>query len=72
MDNASEGYSVYFAGTAHMNFTDLPLFSPFLGKNLGKGEREPEECIEKIKSITLQLFDVYLKGIGDFEVNEKY
>ena len=72
MDNAPEGYSVYFEGTAHMNFTDLPLFSPFLAKNLGMGDRDPEECIDKINSITLQFFDVYLKGIGDFEVNEKY
>jgi hypothetical protein len=72
MDNAAEGYSVYFEGTAHMNFTDLPLFSPFLAKNLGMGDRDPEECIDKINSITLQFFDRYLKGIGDFEIDEKY
>ena len=72
MDNAAEGYSVYFEGTAHMNFTDLPLFSPFLAKNLGVGEADPEACIDQINSITLKFFDHYLKGIGDFEVNEKY
>ncbi|MBO4907895.1 MAG: hypothetical protein J5476_01310 [Lachnospiraceae bacterium] len=72
MDNAAEGYSVYFEGTAHMNFTDLPLFSPFLAKNLGMGDRDPGECIDKINSITLKFFDRYLKGIGDFEVDEKY
>ncbi len=72
MDNATEGYSVYFEGTAHMNFTDLPLFSPVLAKNLGLGDRDPGECIDKINSITLQFFNCYLKGIGDFEVNEKY
>lgn len=72
MDNAAEGYSVYFEGTAHMNFTDLPLFSPFLAKNLGMGDADPEECIDKINSITLQFFDHYLKGIGEFEVDEKY
>ena len=72
MDNAAEGYSVYFEGTAHMNFTDLPLFSPFLAKNLGVGDVDPEACIDQINSITLKFFDHYLKGIGDFEVNEKY
>ncbi|MBP8967670.1 MAG: hypothetical protein KBG42_00135 [Lachnospiraceae bacterium] len=72
MDNASEGYSVYFEKTAHMNFTDLPLFSPVLAKNLGMGDRDPAECIDKINSITLKFFDHYLKGIGDFEVDEKY
>ncbi|MBP5553543.1 MAG: hypothetical protein J6X94_01585 [Lachnospiraceae bacterium] len=72
MDNAMEGYSVYFEGTAHMNFTDLPLFSPVLAKNLGLGDRDPEECIDKINSITLKFFDCYLKGIGEFEADEKY
>ncbi len=72
MDNAAEGYSVYFEGTAHMNFTDLPLFSPVLARNLGLGDRDPEECIDMINSITLQFFNCYLKGTGDFEVNEKY
>ena len=72
MNNAKEGYSVYFEDTAHMNFTDLPLFSPFLAGNLGMGDRDPEECIDKINSITLRFFDSYLKGIGDFEVDEKY
>ena len=72
MDNAAEGYSVYFEGTAHMNFTDLPLFSPALAKSLGMGDRDPAECIDKINSITLEFFDRYLKGIGDFEVDEKY
>ena len=55
-----------------MNFTDLPLFSPVLARNLGLGDRDPEECIDKINSITLQFFNCYLKGAGDFEVNEKY
>ncbi len=72
LDNAAEGYSVYFEGTAHMNFTDLPLFSPVIAKSLGMGDRDPAECIDKINSITLKFFDHYLKGIGDFEVDEKF
>ena len=70
--NASHGFSTYFEGSAHMNFTDLPLFAPPLAKMLGTGSVDPEKCIDKINEITLAFFDCYLKGIGDFQVNEKY
>lgn len=72
LDNAKYGYSTYFEGSAHMNYTDLPLFSPFLAKNLGMGSVDPEYCIDKVNEITLRFYDHYLKGIGDFEVDEKY
>ena len=72
LDNAKDGYSTYFEGSAHMNYTDLPLFSPFLAKNLGMGSVDPEYCIDKVNEITLRFYDHYLKGIGDFEVDEKY
>jgi len=72
LDNAKYGYSTYLEGSAHMNFTDLPLFAPLLAKNLGMGSVDPEYCIDKVNEITLRFFDCYLKGIGDFEVDEKY
>ena len=31
--NADTAYSTYFANSGHMDFTDLPLFSPVLAKN---------------------------------------
>lgn len=72
LDHAKDGYSTYFEGSAHMNYTDLPLFSPFLAKNLGMGSVDPEYCIDKVNEITLRFFNRYLKGTGDFEVDEKY
>ncbi len=72
MENATTGYSTYFEGAQHMNFTDLPLFSPLLAKNLGMGKVDPEECIDRINQITLDFFNTYLKGEGEFNVNEKY
>ena len=35
MRNAADGYTTTIRDTLHMDFTDLPLFSPFLSKLLG-------------------------------------
>ena len=72
MDNATEVFRTYFVGSEHMNFTDLPLFAPFLAKMLGCGTIDPAECIDQMNEITVRFFDCYLKGIGEFSVNEKY
>jgi dienelactone hydrolase len=72
LDNATEGYSTYFAGAKHMDFTDLPLFSPILANMLGSGDVNSEECIDQINQITLDFFNCYLKGNGEFTVNDKY
>ena len=72
LDNATDGYNTYFNDTAHMNFTDLPLFSPFLAKNLGMGSADPGECIDRVNKLCLEFFDTYLKGQGQFSVNECY
>ena len=72
LDNSTEGYSTYFVGAKHMDFTDLPLFSPFLANMLGSGDVNSEECIDQINEITLNFFNCYLKGNGEFTVNDKY
>lgn len=71
LDNATEGFETYVEGSGHMNFTDLPLISPTLASLLGTGDVDSEECMMKINSITLKFFDCYLKGSGDFAVDEK-
>lgn len=72
LDHAANGYSTYIAGTGHMNYTDLPLFSPFLADMLGTGEVDAEACILKMNEIALAFFDCYLKGEGAFQVEEGY
>ena len=68
--NASEGFSASVRGTEHMDFTDLPLFSPFLGKLLGSGERGTEECMTIVNAAVRSFFDCYLKGEGVFTIEE--
>jgi hypothetical protein len=60
--NAVCAYEVMFKDAGHLNFTDLPLFSPTLAKILGVGTVNARECIEKTNNIVLEFFNCYLKG----------
>lgn len=68
--NAVCGFRTYIPGSGHMNFTDLPLFSPPLAEMLGTGSVGPSECMMTVNSITLEFFDSYLKNEGEFIVSE--
>lgn len=70
--HATNGYSTYIAQSGHMNYTDLPLFSPFIASKLGTGEVDAQACVLKMNEIVLQFFDCYLKGSGEFQVEEGY
>jgi len=70
MGNAVCGYRTYIAGTGHMNFTDLPMYSPSLAKMLGTGSVDAEKCMMTVNGVTLGFFDSFLKGKGEFIVQE--
>ncbi len=70
--HAAEGFSVGIRGTKHMDFTDLPLLSPFLGRMLGSGERSTEETMTIVNSVVLDFFNSYVKGEGVFTVQDTY
>lgn len=72
MDNAIEGYDTYFAKSGHMNFTDLPMFSPVLAGLLGKGEIDAEYCIDETNGLVLEFFNAKLKAEGSFNVKDCY
>ena len=72
MAQAAAGFTTTIRGTEHMDFTDLPLLSPFLGNLLGSGERGAEETLTVVNSLVLQFFDCYLKGEGVFAVQDIY
>ena len=72
MEHATDGYETYFKDTDHMNFTDLPLFSPVLAAKLGIGEVDAGECIDGVNARVLGFFNCYLKGEGEFSVEECY
>ena len=70
LDNATVSAHTYFKGSGHMNFTDLPLFSPMLASMLGTGDIDARACIEKTNTLVLAWFDEHLKGNGHASVAE--
>ena len=72
LENAVDSHYTYFVGSGHMNFTDLPLFSPPLAAMLGVGDVDATECVITMNEIVLEYFDYYLKGEGEFIIQESY
>ena len=72
LEHAMEGYDTYILDTAHMNFTDLPLFAPILGQMLGTGTVDAGECVDTMNQLMLSFFNAKLKGMGTFTVQECY
>ena len=68
MAGALYPHYTYFAGSGHMNYTDLPLLSPALASMLGTGSVDAQTCVETMNAILLQYFDHYLKGKGDLNI----
>ena len=73
VENAKDGKTVICSGVKHMDFTDLPLISPFLASMLDGGESEVnnEEFITMINGMVLNWFDYYLKGEGALNIPER-
>ena len=72
MRHAAAGFTTTVRDTKHMDFTDLPLLSPFLGKMLGSGERDKAETMTIVNDLVLHFYDCYLKGEGTFAVQDSY
>lgn len=72
IDNAKNGKSVVFKNAGHMDFTDLPMFSPFLGSMLGSETDDCEEFMYTVNGIVLNWFDYYLKGEGSLNIKATY
>ena len=66
--NARDGRKVLFDGVAHMDFTDLPLFSPFLASMLGSEKIDHAAFMNKVNGLVLNWFDYYLKGKGTLNI----
>ena len=69
---AKDGREIQFTDAGHMNFTDLPLFSPPLAALLGTGKRDAGECLVTMNGIIRDYFDYYLKGQGTLSLQETY
>lgn len=70
--NALCAYETVFQNAGHLNFTDLPLFSPTLSKMLGVGTVDARYCIETMNKVVLEFFNSYLKDAGDPKIEKEY
>jgi hypothetical protein len=58
-------------GTHHFDYTDIPLFSPFLNYIGKAGEIPGRRIIEIVNRLTVRFFDIYLLGIDTDYLNVK-
>lgn len=56
----------------HLNFTDLPLFSPLLARVLGVGSVDARYAIETTNALTLAFFDYALKDGAPPQYEKEY
>lgn len=72
IDRAKDGKQVLFGDCEHMDFTDLPLFSPQLASLLGSKDIDHEAFMYRLNGLVLNWFDYYLKGIGTPDIQAEY
>lgn len=70
--NAVEAYEAVFMKAGHLNFTDLPLFSPLLSQWLGVGLIDERYCIEQMNDLVLNYFDFFLKDAATLNIKTEY
>lgn len=70
--NAVCAYETVFKNAGHLNFTDLPLFSPTLAEMLGVGTIDERYCIETMNKVVLEFFNSYLKDTGAPKIEKEY
>jgi dienelactone hydrolase len=70
--NTLDSHDVVFKESGHLNFTDLPLYSPFLAKMLGTGNIDKVYCIQKMNNVVLDYFNYYLKDGKELNIMTEY
>ncbi len=70
--HAKDARDIVILGAGHLNFTDLPLFSPTLAAMLGTGEVDSRYCVETMNHVILTYFNHYLKDVQDIELSSQY
>ena len=72
IEHAKDGKRVLFGNCGHMDFTDLPLFSPFLASMLGSEKIDHEAFMNRVNGLVLNWFDYYLKEKGTLAISAEY
>jgi dienelactone hydrolase len=73
-DSDPNTHDVYLKGTGHFSLTDLALTSPLFTCifNGQLPQMDTEVCLKRINQLTLDFFNCYLKGKGEFIAEREY
>jgi dienelactone hydrolase len=71
-NNGVDARQMVIHGSGHLNFTDLPMFSPALASLLGTGEVDSRYCIETMNEVVLNYFNYYLKDATELDIKAEY
>jgi len=79
IQNAEDGMEIHFNGATHMDFTDLPRFSPYLASKLDRVGAEHNSanfdstaCIKTMNGVILNYYNHYLKNNEELNIKESY
>lgn len=67
-------YNIYISGAGHFTLSDLGLLSPILSRVLNgfKSTTDVKYVLEIINEVSLEFFNSYLKGQGEFDLGGSY
>jgi hypothetical protein len=77
LKKGKDAKEIHFNQAGHLNFTDLPLYSPILASLLDgsfseEDKVDPASCIKTMNEVILNYYNHYLKNIEELNSKESY